>query len=95
MKSLEDLDALLEELLAWLQRCENQMVDAEAKPLPDEIEQLEKLIEEHTAFMEHMSERQHDVDTVCKAKAAPLTTEKRGVVGKKSKLVRLFFYRLQ
>jgi len=87
MKSLEDLDALLEELLSWLQRCENQILDAEAQPLPEEIEQIEKLIEEHTGLMEHMSERQQDVDTVCKTKPAPLVAEKRGVAGRKSKLV--------
>ena len=85
MKSLEDLDALLEELLAWLQRCENQILDAESKPLPEEIEQIEKLIEEHTNLMENMSERQHDIDTVCKMKPAPLVAEKRGFTARKSR----------
>jgi DNA gyrase/topoisomerase IV subunit A len=89
---MEDLDALLEELLAWLQRCENQILDAESQPLSEEIDQIEKLIEEHTNLMEHMCERQHDVDTVCKTKPAPLVTEKRGIPGKKSRLVRILIF---
>lgn len=68
------MDSLLEELFSWLTRLENQLLDLEHEPLPDGVEVLEKLIEEHREFMENTAKRQTEVDTVCKAKqpAAPV-----------------------
>ncbi|CAH0385013.1 unnamed protein product [Bemisia tabaci] len=68
LRSLQDLDTLLEELLAWLARLENQLLQQEAEPLPEEIPIVERLIEEHREFMEQTSSRQHEVDSVCKAR---------------------------
>lgn len=50
------------------------MLDLESEPLPDSVEVVEKLIEEHREFMESTSKRQTEVDTVCKVKqpAAPV-----------------------
>lgn len=84
MRSLQDLDSLLEELLAWLQRLENQLLVLEAEPLPDNISEVEKLIEEHKEFMETTSQRQHDIDTVCKAKQAPLVADRKQIIGKRT-----------
>lgn len=74
LQSLQDLDSLLEELFSWLTRLENQLLDLESEPLPDSIEVVEKLIEEHREFMESTAKRQTEVDTVCKVKqpAAPV-----------------------
>jgi len=49
-------------------------LDLESEPLPDSVEVVEKLIEEHREFMESTSKRQTEVDTVCKVKqpAAPV-----------------------
>jgi len=68
------LDSLLEELFSWLTRLENRLLDLESEPLPDSVEVVEKLIEEHREFMESTSKRQTEVDTVCKVKqpAAPV-----------------------
>lgn len=59
---------MLEELFSWLTRRENQLLDLESEPLPDSIEVVEKLIEEHREFMESTAKRQTEVDTVCKVK---------------------------
>lgn len=82
LRSLQDLDSLLEELLAWLQRLESQLIALEAEPLPDDIPTIERLIEEHKEFMETTAQRQQDVDTVCKAKQAPLVPDRKGVTKK-------------
>jgi len=73
LQSLQDLDSLLEELFSWLTRLENRLLDLESEPLPDSIEVVERLIEEHREFMESTAKRQTEVDTVCKVKqpAAP------------------------
>jgi DNA repair exonuclease SbcCD ATPase subunit len=68
LQSLQDLDSLLEELFSWLTRLENKLLDLESEPLPDSVEVVEKLIEEHREFMESTSKRQTEVDTVCKVK---------------------------
>lgn len=49
-------------------------MDLEHEPLPESVEVVEKLIEEHREFMENTAKRQTEVDTVCKAKqpAAPV-----------------------
>lgn len=60
--------SLLEELLEWLAKCESRLLNLEAEPLPDDIPTVERLIEEHKEFMEETARRQHEVDSVCKAR---------------------------
>ncbi|XP_026728109.1 dystonin isoform X27 [Trichoplusia ni] len=67
MQSLKDLDLVLEELLQWLIGLENTLLSLEAEPLPESIELLEGLIEDHKELMEHTQKRQNEVDRVCKA----------------------------
>ncbi|XP_072756463.1 microtubule-actin cross-linking factor 1 isoform X11 [Anoplolepis gracilipes] len=68
MQGLQDLDNLLEELLAWLEGLENTLNALEAEPLPDDRATLEMLIADHREFMENTSRRQNEVDRVCKAR---------------------------
>ncbi|XP_026824489.1 microtubule-actin cross-linking factor 1 isoform X28 [Ooceraea biroi] len=68
MQGLQDLDNLLEELLAWLVGLENTLNALEAEPLPDDRATLEMLIADHREFMENTSRRQNEVDRVCKAR---------------------------
>ncbi|XP_023287984.1 dystonin isoform X25 [Orussus abietinus] len=68
MQGLQDLDNLLEELLAWLEGLENTLNALEAEPLPDDRPTLEMLISDHREFMENTSRRQNEVDRVCKAR---------------------------
>ncbi|KOB79450.1 Uncharacterized protein OBRU01_00058 [Operophtera brumata] len=67
MRSLKDLDLVLEELLQWLSGLENTLISLEAEPLPESIELLQGLIEDHNELMEHTQKRQTEVDRVCKA----------------------------
>ncbi|XP_063629074.1 dystonin isoform X8 [Cydia splendana] len=67
MQSLKDLDTVLEELLQWLMGLENTLLSLEAEPLPESIELLEGLIEDHKELMENTQKRQNEVDRVCKA----------------------------
>jgi len=66
LRSLRDLEGLLEELLAWLAGLESTLLTLEAEPLPDDIPTLESLISDHREFMENTSKRQPEVDSVCK-----------------------------
>ncbi|XP_011865299.1 PREDICTED: dystonin isoform X20 [Vollenhovia emeryi] len=68
MQGLQDLDNLLEELLAWLHGLENTLNALEAEPLPDDRATLEMLIADHREFMENTSRRQNEIDRVCKAR---------------------------
>ncbi|KAI5641275.1 growth-Arrest-Specific protein 2 domain-containing protein [Phthorimaea operculella] len=67
MQSLKDLDSVLEELLQWLTGREHTLLSLEAEPLPESIELLEGLIEDHKELMENTQKRQTEVDRVCKA----------------------------
>lgn len=68
LRSLRDLDSLLEELLSWLQGLESNLISLEAEPLPDELTTLRQLIQEHQEFMENTAMRQGEVDAVCKSR---------------------------
>lgn len=66
LAALRGMDELLEELMAWLQRCEDTLTELEAEPLPDDLGQIQVLIKEHKEFMEGMAKRQAEIDAVCK-----------------------------
>lgn len=66
LKQLKDLLALLDELLQWLMGRERILVDLEQEPLPDDLEVIKKLIDEHQEFMDNLSSRQPEIDSVCK-----------------------------
>ncbi|KAK7865644.1 hypothetical protein R5R35_006900 [Gryllus longicercus] len=68
LRSLHDLEGLLEELLAWLAGLEGTLMALETEPLPDDLPTLEGLIVDHREFMENTSKRQGEVDSVCKSR---------------------------
>ncbi|XP_063975570.1 dystonin isoform X31 [Diachasmimorpha longicaudata] len=68
MQGLQDLDNLLEELLAWLDGLTHTLITLESEELPDDRPSLEILIADHREFMENTSRRQNEVDSVCKAR---------------------------
>ena len=47
IKVLKDLQGLLEELMRYLTRCEDELIDLEQQELPDDLEIIEHLIKEH------------------------------------------------
>nr|CAD7589688.1 unnamed protein product [Timema genevievae] len=77
LRSLRDLEGLLEELLAWLAGLEGNLIALETEPLPDDLKTLEGLITDHREFMENTSKRQVEVDSVCKSRQVkqPPTTQ--------------------
>ncbi|XP_045078903.1 LOW QUALITY PROTEIN: dystonin [Coregonus clupeaformis] len=67
--ALSDLLAtqeLLEGLLGWLQWAEATLNDKDKEVLPQEIDEVKALIAEHQTFMEEMTRKQPDVDTITK-----------------------------
>lgn len=61
LQSLQNLDTLLEELLAWLAGLENTLLTLEAEPLPEDIPTIQTLIQDHKEFMENTALRQSEV----------------------------------
>ncbi|XP_034538619.1 dystonin [Notolabrus celidotus] len=57
---------LLENLLSWLQWAETNLNNKDKEQLPQELEEVKGLIEEHQAFMEEMTRKQPDVDKITK-----------------------------
>ncbi|XP_055786174.1 dystonin-like isoform X13 [Salvelinus fontinalis] len=67
--ALSDLLAtqeLLEGLLGWLQWAEATLNEKDKEVLPQEIDEVKALIAEHQTFMEEMTRKQPDVDTITK-----------------------------
>ncbi|XP_078504101.1 dystonin isoform X2 [Lissotriton helveticus] len=57
---------LLEELLGWLQWAETTLNEKDKEDIPEEIDEVKLLIEEHQSFMEEMTRKQPDVDKLTK-----------------------------
>merc|ERR1719312_748363 len=66
LKQLKDLLGLLDELMQWLLGREQVLTDLEQEPLPDDTDQIKQLIVEHQEFMDNLSSRQPEIDSVCK-----------------------------
>jgi len=65
-RQLQELLALLDELMQWLIGKEQTLVQLEQEPLPDDLEIIRELIVEHQGFMDGLTERQPEIDNVCK-----------------------------
>jgi len=66
LRQLKELLALLDELMQWLIGKEQHLVVLEQEPLPDDLEIIQELIVEHQGFMDGLTERQPEIDSVCK-----------------------------
>jgi DNA repair exonuclease SbcCD ATPase subunit len=66
LKELKDLLALLDELMQWLIGRENVLTEVEKEPLPDDLNEIRRLIGEHQDYMDNLSSRQPEIDAVCK-----------------------------
>ncbi|XP_074600372.1 dystonin-like protein short stop isoform X2 [Brevipalpus obovatus] len=84
LRSLRNIMEILEELLAWLRKAEADLLAKESEPLPDDIGELEVLIEEHQSFIDEMSAKQDDVEKVAKA----FSTSKRAASRQTSDVVK-------
>lgn len=70
LRSLLDILELVEELIGWLTRHEGRLLAEEAEGLPDNAQQLESMIDQHSAFMDELRKREPEVDRVVKIFAA-------------------------
>merc|ERR1719167_341922 len=66
LQQLLELLALLDELMQWLIGKEQHLTVLEQEPLPDDLEIIRELITEHQGFMDGLTERQPEIDNVCK-----------------------------
>merc|ERR1719392_199199 len=66
LQQLLELLALLDELMQWLIGKEQHLTVLEQEPLPDDLEIIRELIVEHQGFMDGLTERQPEIDNVCK-----------------------------
>merc|ERR1712106_8613 len=66
LRQLQELLALLDELMQWLIGKEQVLTTLEQEPLPDDLEIIRELIVEHQGFMDGLTERQPEIDNVCK-----------------------------
>nr|XP_006813086.1 PREDICTED: dystonin isoform X1 [Saccoglossus kowalevskii] len=66
LQQLKTNAELLEALMAWLEGAEATLKTLEEEPIPEELEVVEKLLEEHREFQGEMSTKQPDVDRVIK-----------------------------
>lgn len=66
LKQLKDILALLDELMQWLIGKETVLTELEQEPLPDDLDVIRTLIGEHQEFMDGLSSRQPEIDSVCK-----------------------------
>ena len=66
LKELKDILALLDELMKWLVGKEDTLTTLEQEPLPDDLDEIGVLITEHQEFMDNLSLRQPEIDSVCK-----------------------------
>ena len=56
----------MDELMQWLIGKEQHLTVLEQEPLPDDLEIIRELITEHQGFMDGLTERQPEIDNVCK-----------------------------
>ncbi|XP_014668089.1 PREDICTED: microtubule-actin cross-linking factor 1-like [Priapulus caudatus] len=87
LQGLKDSAHMLEELLAWLIRAEDDLRSQDAKPIPDNLEAVQKLMQEHQSFQGDMMSKQPEVEQITKSgkRAAPATsTPAAGKKGKQS-----------
>lgn len=52
--------------MKWLVGKEGTLTELEQEPLPDELDEIQQLINEHQEFMDDLSSRQPEIDSVCK-----------------------------
>lgn len=74
LKSLLDILELVENLIGWLSKHESRLLAEETASLPENANQLETLIDQHSGFMDELRKREPEVDRVVKIFAAKSST---------------------
>ena len=66
LNTVKENEALLNELLAWVQGAEATLIALDQKQLPNSIEQVETLLQDHQEFQNEMTSRQTNVEKITK-----------------------------
>lgn len=75
LKQLRAQLRLLDDLKDWLSGKERELTEAEREHLPEDMEIVKKLIDEHHRRIDGLSSRQADINSVCKP--VPLSSMSR------------------
>jgi dystonin len=66
LNTVKENEALLSELLVWVQGAEATLIALDQKPMPNSIEQVEILLQDHQEFQNEMTSRQTNVEKITK-----------------------------
>lgn len=66
LTGLLEILKLVEELVAWLGKHETRLAAEEAEHLPDNVAQLDSLIDQHSSFMDELRKREPQIDRAIK-----------------------------
>jgi len=64
----------MEELLLFLTSKEKFLLEIEQESLPDDLDEIKVLIEEHQNFLASMTSRQGEITSICKQSRAKTVT---------------------
>lgn len=67
LKSLKDASELNDELITWLKKTEADLLRQEAEPLPEDVLQIERMVDDHQRLLDELDDRNVDVERVVKA----------------------------
>ena len=66
LNTVKENEAILNELLVWVQGAEATLIALDQKQLPNSIEQVEALLQDHQEFQNEMTSRQTNVEKITK-----------------------------
>jgi len=75
---------LLDELMDWLTQKEVKLLELEHENLPDDLEEICNLMTQHQGFLDSLTQKQVEVDTVCKPYRSKSTGRKPSKAGFKT-----------
>ncbi|XP_047739188.1 dystonin [Hyalella azteca] len=89
-RTLADLQSLMDGLMRWLTRAQEDLTDLESQALPDEIPPILGLISDHKEFMDELQKKEPEVLSICKptkvrpSVSLPGKKKSRGSMGRDS-----------
>ncbi|XP_071483801.1 microtubule-actin cross-linking factor 1-like [Diadema antillarum] len=67
LDNLQENAELLEQLMEWLTKSENTLQDRDSRPVPEDADRIQDLLNEHQSFEDAMATKQPDVDRLTKS----------------------------
>ncbi|PIK37942.1 putative microtubule-actin cross-linking factor 1 isoform X5 [Apostichopus japonicus] len=66
LRKVQDDSELLDQVMEFLEDAEHKLAQQEIEPIPEDMEVVEKLLEEHNHFEESVASKQPDIDRLVK-----------------------------